>query len=578
MNTTRQWILSLSLALVSFLATVRPLDAATNRFHLSVLVDFIDDALETHYTPAKLDKMMALFREMGIRRVYWVHLGGAREGMFWSGQGSNEKSRSTSASLGGTPIKAAVRSARKAGLEIYGYLKPYEGGMSYSLPAGSPQAIEKPGPSRKGGPVAVASNFVRQHPDLRIRRRMTDIPAGLDSIPIQRIDLVKSDDRPTRVRKEHIEIWTSPDNYRYERRPTDFDFRDTVEQGRVLTLRGLNLTNKYVLVTTNLRGKDGDFANHATRLIRAFGPNHIQLPISVATDYCVWKPKRNFRTYGLEFDTGGYRAKKIVLDVDSSNGDRGFIAFCRGRNEYSPGALCEAYSEVRQHWLRLLRECLDAGVDGIDFRVQCHSTWSDEPFAYGYNEPIIREYRNRHGANIPIVQFETNLLAEIRGEYFTQFLKQAARMIHQRDKRMQVHVNIDLASPEFSNRINPFTYPRNIKFDWQTWLGFADEVTFRSLVLRPAELNSHAMSQKVISASGQAGLPIHFNRYLNQAGQDFEALRKEIQIIRNSGRFRSFILYEGKRLIGPDGAGSVRLRGKYGTMEQWKKLTRQMAN
>ncbi|MFT4689910.1 MAG: hypothetical protein ACI9OD_002122 [Limisphaerales bacterium] len=557
----------------------------TDGFHLSVLVDFVDDALETHYTPAKLDRMMELFRDMGIRRVYWVHLGGAREGMFWSGRGSNDASRRTITSLDGMPITGAVRSARKAGLEIYGYLKPYEGGMSYSLPAGSPQAAESPGPSRLGGPVACATRFVREHPELRIRRRMTDLPDGVATVPIRRLRLIKNDDAPTRIREKHLEIWVSPDNFRYQRKEVEFDLQDSIEsiagkRVRVLQLDGLNLNDNYVLVTTNLRDEDGSFANHATRLIKAQGPAGQELPISVATEYCVWKPNRNFRNYGLEFDTGGFRAKNSFLDVDSSSGNRGFIAFCRGRNEYSPGALCEAYPQVRQHWLSLVQECLDAGVDGIDFRVQCHSTWTDEPFAYGYNEPIVREYRRRHGADIPISQFDTDLLAELRGGYFTGFLRNAATLIRGHGKRMQVHVNLDLASPEFSHRINPFTYPRNIKFDWHRWLteGITDEVTFRSLVLRPTELKTHAPSRRMIETAERSGLPLHFNRYLTQAGANFEDLKKEIEVIRDDGRFKSFILYEGKRLIGPDGEHSVKLRGKYGTMEQWKRLARSLNN
>lgn len=40
-------------------------------FYLSVLVDFIDDALEIHYTPEKIEQMMTIFKQIGIRRVYW---------------------------------------------------------------------------------------------------------------------------------------------------------------------------------------------------------------------------------------------------------------------------------------------------------------------------------------------------------------------------------------------------------------------------------------------------------------------------------------------------------------------------
>ena len=61
---------------------------------------------------------MTIFKEIGIKRVYWVHLGGARCEMFWKGLGSTESSRNTIASLDGMLINAAVRAARIPEIEI----------------------------------------------------------------------------------------------------------------------------------------------------------------------------------------------------------------------------------------------------------------------------------------------------------------------------------------------------------------------------------------------------------------------------------------------------------------------------
>ena len=58
-----------------------------NEFYLSVLVDFPDDAAGIHYTPEKVEQMMSIYKEMGIKRVYWAHYGGAR--CHWSGSNEN---------------------------------------------------------------------------------------------------------------------------------------------------------------------------------------------------------------------------------------------------------------------------------------------------------------------------------------------------------------------------------------------------------------------------------------------------------------------------------------------------------
>jgi len=576
-----------------------PADGAAkeNEFYLSVLVDFIDDALEVHYTPEKVRQMMGVFKQVGVKRVYWTNYGGARTEMFWRGYGSTEFSRKTVASLGGLPIRAAVAAAREAGLEIYGYIKAYDTGMSYSLPEGSPKAARHGGVPRLGGPAPCVMRFVRDHPELRVRRCMRDIPADIDSIPVRRIKLTKKDDSPTRIRKDNLEIWVSPNNYRYERKEVDFAFREEVEalerpiidingrtvtskgeKVRVLHLEGIRvdgsassgLTDKYILVTTNLRDKDGDFSNCGMDMIEAYGPDGKQLPISVASAFCLWRPNRNFRTYGLEFDSG-YGKIPVSLGQDSSSGIQGFIAFCRGKNEFLPAALCEAYPEVREFWLSLVRECLDAGVDGVDFRIHAHSTHTDEPFAYGFNEPIVEEYARRHGVDISKDAHDPDLLAQLRGDYYTQFLRSASALIRAAGKKMQVHMAGAQMFPDPPFAVPHWIFPCNIKFDWERWLaeGIADEVTIRCHSVPPRKLHESAFSQKVIETCRAKGLPLHFNRYL----PPFEELKEEIEIIRRDGRFSSFILYEGKRLVGPDDKDGVKLRGgRHGDRDDWVQL------
>ena len=567
-------------------------------FHLSVLVDFIDDALEVHYTPQKIEQMMTIFRDIGVRRVYWQHYGGLRANWsLWTGHGSTKASRATIQSLEGMPIRVAIQKARKAGLEIYAVIRPYETGISETVPAGSAPASQHRGAPRLGGPAVMLMNFPLDHPEMRIQRRMTNVPANVDSIPIRSIRLFKSDAAETRITADTIEIWTSSDNYQYQKKDVAFTVSETVEPAghdfvshgkvrtaagtpiRVLTLNGLDLKDRYILVTTTFDDSAGDFQNCGTEIIRAYDDAGIEIPTTIATSYGGWKPNRKFRTGGLSFDTA-HGSENLLLDCDNSSAGGGFVAICRGKNEFLPGALSPAYPEVRNYWMEFVRECVDAGVDGIDMRVQNHSTWTDEPFAYGFNPPVVDAYQERYGVNILNSEYDAKLLADLRGEYYTAFLRSAAELLHGRGMKLQVHINTDLLSPKFSRKVNPFSYPRNVTFDWEQWLteGIADEATLRSLVLTPEDIASDSLTQRVVNRCRELNVPLHYNRYLTQVGPTFNALRDEIKRIHKQAAFQSFILYEGKRLVAADGPQSVKLTGgRYGTYAEWKQLQSRLA-
>ena len=115
----------------------------------------------------------------------------------------------------GEPLEAAVGAAHRRGLEIFGVLKPYHTGMSATFPEGSPESDPATPMRRIGGTLQCFNPFMERFPHTRIQRRPLMGPPNLQTIPIRRIRLIKRDDSPTRIRAPHLEIWSSPDNYRY---------------------------------------------------------------------------------------------------------------------------------------------------------------------------------------------------------------------------------------------------------------------------------------------------------------------------------------------------------------------------
>ena len=541
-----------------------------DNFYLATLVDFEDDTERGLWAAETVDAMMLSLRQLGVRRVYWIHYGPEDAGFMWR-KYVPEVGRTVAESyrILGDATRVAVAAAKRHGLEVYGLLKPYETGLSLIHPEGSPEAQEYGILPHLGGRIPIVMRFVAEHPEMRIRRRSDDIPEDLHHTPVQMIHLYKCNDTPTRISREHLEIWTSETNYRYSKRDVDFTFADQVvpaphdfvdmngnilaREGvlvRRLTLSGLNLMDKYVVLTTNFGEGRGDFENAALHMVKAFGPDEREMVISVGQGLSVWcSEKVGFRKWGIEYDNGFSR---WVMNLDAPNtsphtgpwsrGKTGFVGFTRGRNMHLPAALCAAYPEVRQFWLAQVQACLDAGVDGMDFRIENHSTHTDDFFSYGFNDVVVEEYRHRYGQSVAEKDIDLLLLSQLRGVYFTDFLRQATRLVRSRGKRTQMHLNVEFLRPD--PRPSRYTaYPWNISYDWRGWLkeGLFDEATLRTFEYTPEFVLNDPFSQEVISACQQRGMPIHYNRYVNGTPSHYA---DEIEMIYRDGRFDSFIIYE----------------------------------
>jgi hypothetical protein len=529
-----------------------------------------------------------------VARVYWAFYGEGRfweDNGIWSGRGAVETKR-----LLGEPIRVAAAAAKRHGLEIFAYYKPYESGVSALLPEGSPEARRHGLLPHLGASLPVAMRYVAEHPDQRIRRRTDDLPAGLERIPIRTLRLYGRGGAPTRIRRGNIQIWTSERNYRYERKPVAFEFasrvvpapRDFIDhEGRALagrgepvreiTLSGLDLLDRYILVTTDFEDDAGDFETSAVDMLRAFGPAG-EIPISVGAggvlnagrfrDSAGWKPgfaaaarssvwaegHLDFRTGGVEFDMGFGRVP-VLLDVSNRTGKVGYVALARGRNRYLPTALCESHPAVQEYWLSEIRACLDAGVDGVDFRIENHSTHTDDPFAYGFNDVVLEEYRRRHG-DTPERDVDLGLLAEIRGERYDAFLGRARDLIRGRGKTMQLHFNVEFLRPE-PRPSRRLAYPWNIRFDWRKWIdaGLAGEATLRTFQYTPEFVLGDPFSLSVIGELGRRGIPIHYNRYVRYPANPATDYVREVRRLAEDGRFRSVIVYETNSFLSPSGDG-----------------------
>jgi len=533
--------------------------SARKDFQIEALVDFVDDASSAPepINERHVDAMMRRLVGCGVSRVSWAYYGDGHGGYFIPAPRGDEPGKSwwtlaeTYHRLG-NPLRVAVEAAHRHGLELYAYYKPYETGIGSLYPEGSPEAQRWGRLAHIGGRLSWMDRFVLDRPDLRIRRRGGDLPADLSTRTVHALRLVKKDDSPTRVTKEHLQIWGSPLNYRYERLPVEFALKETVEPSpkevrdqngnvltragqpvRVLTLSGFRLEDRYLAVVTDFTNPPADFHNAGTDLLVALDAEGQEIPGVFATGGAVWyRDQVDLYQWGLVFDTGRGRQPVYLDEPVATQGRRagGLIAFARGRNAYLPGALCETEPEVQAYWLSCIREMLAAGVDGIDIREESHSTHTDYPFEYGYNPAVLAACERR----------QTDSIAQVRADAYTEFLRCAKALTSRAGKQMRYNLQVDWFRPD-PPVARALAYPLNIDFQWRRWLdeGLMDEAILRFYHLPFDCLYEDEVAREMIERCRSKGLPLVVNRYVRA-----ETLADEFRRIHDDGRFQGFILYE----------------------------------
>lgn len=587
-------------------------DIQKQRFILSVTVDFPDDVRYGIYNLDRIDEMMSRLKGMGVSRVYWLYYGDNESSSYWATNyfsATQMKYGQEAIDNLGEPLRAAVPIAHKYGIEIYGVLKPYNTGVSRSIPEGSPDSKGKV-LSKIGGFIEDAIPFTVSYPYTRMKRRSVPANLDLDKVSVCRIKLTKSDKSPTRIKHENLEIWVSSDNYQYERIQVRFDVRETVEvsssevvdyYGNVVTpkgapvrsliLDGLELDDKYILVTTNFEDGTPDFINTAINMIQVYGPEGDALPIVVANRSGMGHSNRDFRGDGLDFDNG-FGLQQTFLDVNNSNGptsrddgdwwretaNGGVIGFALGKNEFLPATPCEVYPEVRKLWDGWVERIIDAGVDGIDVRVSHHGSLVNEPYEYGFNDPVVHEFVLRHGHSPTNSVEDMKLLASLRGEHFTEFLKVTSHKVRLAGAKMQCHVHTEAFRTDVCHG-QLMGFPANINFAWKDWIsgGFVDGVTLRTSWFEALESPSEEQAYRarlerlfddqvvkdVLGLASDSGIPVYLNRYISRAIGIDEYLN-DIESVYYDDRFAGFDVYEFAGLARPvpDGTKLEEYKGR----------------
>lgn len=147
----------------------------------------------------------------------------------------------------------------------------------------------------------------------------------------------------------------------------------------------------------------------------------------------------------------------------------------------SPGPIEFCYPEARQALVsRYVRHVTKYGYDGISFYTYVENTGVRYLDEFGFNEPIVQEFRRRHGVDIRTQPFDKEAWYRLRGEYLTDFLRELHAALGAKGKKLSVTIRPD--QPNYPQR----WYGTGVDMpgagmvfmDWEAWVkeGIVDEL------------------------------------------------------------------------------------------------------
>src|SRR5437773_4252083 len=114
----------------------------------------------------------------------------------------------------------------------------------------------------------------------------------------------------------------------------------------------------------------------------------------------------------------------------------------RTGKRYHYGVLEWAYPEARRYWTDIVSALMAKyDLDGIymDTRTECMAP--DFADQFGFNEPVVAEYKRRYGVDIREEDFDLEKWRTLRGEYFTRFVREMSAAVRGRGKPLSLGTN-----------------------------------------------------------------------------------------------------------------------------------------
>lgn len=560
-----------------------PIQAIDKSYPLEVTVDFNDDLMPCAWSHQTFDNAFRELKSWGTKRVSWIDLGRAADDYFaYAPLGIATHARQTIENVGDI-FTAAVQHAHKEGMELYGIFKPYDMAiMGITHPPFSEQAKTQGRIHRIGGSLGWSTKMAEENQHLITARRPKDHGPAINEV-WTRLDLVKDDDATAAISVDDIQFIISDDNDNFRAydgpltrteavedypvyRTTPSGPRPSAETRRCRVFRfEFQISEPFMAIVVN--GTTRSFSNRLRDLVHVFGPageetrltyglapraaDHVSIfEIPANGENKAVGPQGGFeynRYPGSPSGMSGSGGEPMNVPLSLDRGKTAYIALARGKDRGPGAVMSPCFPETRALWMGWVEAMLDAGADGIDLRPGHHHAdfaWSE----YGFEQPVRDEMLRLTGVDIwETDDFDQELWRRVRGEGWTQFVREASALTRSRGKKFVAHVDAHY------DNASHLPGPMNIVKDWKIWLheGLLDGITGKAL------WPESSFAREVLQLAHSKGVPVSYGPYCNNFFEDRSTMNHvggspkgcEIPVERliHWGRkagFDSFLFYE----------------------------------
>jgi len=527
---------------------------------LYAAVDFHDEVYKNKLFPdlGQLEKLIRELKSLGVSRVEWI------VDDVW-------------ALYDGYPhgfdlLAEVVRLAHEAGIEIDALIKPFEGALhSRFLPHAAPRPEGVPLWEDDCCLLPVVRPFVAAHPEMCMQLR-----PGMDdpATPICAIEITADGQEPLDLKADDLALRAGERIGRLQPLEVSFHLKEEATDGhRSLILGGLDLPAewRYLEICMKSDRQHQRAGTRPVRRIEAFDSSGRTLPVAHAFPKMLECWRLHTEPFMQRLTRWGHceEAQAFLQDEETLNRlDRERflyhqsesqtletgVAFKRGYPRHMPGVLNPVYADVREHWLDYMRFCLDKGVDGVNLRHTYHMRYPNVQ-DYGFNPPVLERLEGRTDA----VSAQTVIAAA-----YTDFLRQARDLLHERGKRIGLHLCATMLRGE-----SVCNYFPGIGSDWRTWVDeIADYAEFRGKVgdneqameadVMPFARACHGKGVAFIYQSLRTNIVQIRKQGPSVSPELAETLRREMALVDERPEITAYLLYETANFTEYDRDGGFR--------------------
>ena len=192
----------------------------------------------------------------------------------------------------------------------------------------------------------------------------------------------------------------------------------------------------------------------------------------------------------------------------------------------------------------MLRWIFDSGVDGVDIRTIGHHNCVNSYVKYAFAEPVRSAFRERYGREVEAAPEDYERIRRLRGESYTQFMREAKALAVRYGKRLHAHI-------EWGAHIPPHLDTRlqmQMVVEWEKWIreGIVDEVSLRGW----ASQNS-CVHRRILPLARRMKVPVHVISRCLASGNDFRAMEVCERFVPEAcaAGLSGFRLYESSDLL-----------------------------